>query len=159
MSSNLVTITWTRDGARFTDNRYSRVHSWQFDGGFLVPASSSPDVVPVPYSDPANVDPEEAFIAALSSCHMLWFLSIAAKRGFVVDSYIDHAAGKLAQNETGQQVMTVVVLHPEVVFSSPNTPEPSEVDAIHHAAHESCFLANSVKTEIQIRGVWSVLRS
>src|SRR6188474_2242754 len=112
MSTYSALITWERNGAAFIDNRYSRRHRWSFDGGVEVPASSSPHVVPLPLSVAAAVDPEEAFVAALASCHMLWFLSIAAKRGFVVESYRDEAVGVMAKNAAGKLSMTVVTLRP-----------------------------------------------
>src|SRR5688572_26763269 len=108
MSEYTATVIWQRGDARFVDNRYSRAHEWRFDGGAIVPGSSSPHSVPVPLSDPRGVDPEEAFVASLSSCHMLWFLSIAAKRGFVVESYEDNAVGHLEKNESGRLAMTRV---------------------------------------------------
>lgn len=156
MSQHSTIVAWTRAGAVFTDNRYSRAHSWRFDGGVTVPASSSPHSVPGPYSDAANVDPEEAFVAALSSCHMLWFLSIAAKQQFVVDEYRDEAIGVMEKTPDGKTVMTRVTLSPHVVFSGACTPTDADVAAMHHAAHETCFLANSVKTEIVMRGTWSI---
>jgi len=155
MAKYSTTITWNREGAPFTDGRYSRAHAWRFDGGLTVPASSSPHVVPVPYSDPANVDPEEAFVAALSSCHMLWFLSLAAKRGFVVDEYRDEAEGTMGYNDAGRQVMTHVLLKPHVIFSKLQVPTDADVSALHHQAHEKCYIANSVKTVVDIQGQWS----
>src|SRR5262245_60924184 len=115
-------VEWSRGGARFTDNRYSRGHVWRFDGGVAVPASSSPHVVPLPLSVAAAVDPEEAFVASLSSCHMLWFLSIAAKRGFVVDDYRDEAVGVMEKNAEGRLAMTRVTLRPAVRFSGDRAP-------------------------------------
>src|SRR6188474_3388298 len=116
MAEHTATVAWSRFDAAFTDNRYSRAHRWMFDGGATIPASSSPHVVPVPMSDPMGVDPEEAFVASLSSCHMLWFLSIAAKRGYVVESYVDEAQGVMAKNGDGKLAMTAVVLRPQVSF-------------------------------------------
>ena len=113
MAEHTATVAWDRFDAAFTDNRYSRAHRWMFDGGATIPASSSPHVVPVPMSDPMGVDPEEAFVASLSSCHMLWFLSIAASRGFVVDHYEDNAVGTMARDEAGRLAMTRVVLRPD----------------------------------------------
>ncbi len=149
MSTYLVEIHWSRGAQKFTDNRYSRAHAWKFDGGVEVPASSSPLVVPLPMSDAAAVDPEEAFIASLSSCHMLWFLSLAAKQGYVVDSYEDAAAGVMAKNTGGKLAMTQVTLRPLVIFSGPKIPDPADLDSLHHAAHEECFIANSVLTEVR----------
>ena len=149
MAQHSSTIVWQRvDNAAFTDHRYSRRHSWHFDGGAVVPGSSSPHVVPRPYSDATAVDPEEAFVASLSSCHMLWFLDIAARAGWVVDSYRDEATGTLARNAEGQQAMTRVVLRPAVQFAPGKGPTVAEIHALHHQAHASCFIANSVKTEV-----------
>jgi organic hydroperoxide reductase OsmC/OhrA len=148
MAHYTATIDWSRNGQDFAGDRYSRRHLWEFDGGLTVPGSSSPHVVPVPKSDPAAVDPEEAFVASLSSCHMLWFLSIAAKRGFVVNSYRDEAEGEMAKNAEGRLAMTVVTLRPNVVFEG-KAPDSAEIDALHHEAHERCFIANSVKTDVR----------
>lgn len=149
MSTHTVTVEWTRQGAVFTDRRYSRAHRWTFDGGAVVLASSSPDVVRVPFSDPAGVDPEEAFVAALSSCHMLWFLDIAAQAGHVVESYVDHAAGRMARRADGKDWVAEVDLRPVVSFAA-NAPDAAALAALHHRAHESCFIANSVKTEVRV---------
>lgn len=142
-------IEWERRDAAFTDNRYSRAHAWRFDGGSEVPASSSPQAVPVPLSDPAAVDPEEAFVASLASCHMLWFLAIAAKRSFVIDSYRDEACGTLGRDADGRMAMTVVMLRPAVVFSGPKIPQWAAIVEMHHEAHEQCYIANSVRTEVR----------
>ncbi len=147
-------IIWRRDGADFSDNRYSRKHVWQFDGGLEVPASSSPHVVPAPMSDATAVDPEEAFVASLASCHMLWFLAIAAKRRFIVDSYVDNAAGILAKNSDGKLAMTVVTLRPNVKFSGERQPSQEDIQSLHHRAHEECFIASSVKTEVRCEPVY-----
>jgi len=157
MSTHTASIQWSRRAAKFSDNRYSRAHTWQFDGGLTIPASSSPHVVPMPCSDPAGVDPEEAFVAALSSCHMLWFLSIAAKHRFVVDAYGDQPAGFMGKNETGKEVIKRVTLAPHVVFTGDKVPTGADVQALHHEAHEECFLANSVKTAVVIEGTWEFL--
>lgn len=149
MAQHSSSILWQRDdNAAFTDHRYSRRHRWTFDGGAVVPGSSSPHVVPLPYSDAAAVDPEEAFVASLSSCHMLWFLDVAARAGWVVDSYRDEAVGTLARNADGQQAMTRVVLRPSVQFAHGKVPSDDELQSMHHRAHASCFIANSVKTEV-----------
>ena len=149
MSHHTATIAWQRDASQpFTDHRYSRRHSWQFDGGLQVPGSSSPHVVKLPYSDPAAVDPEEAFVASLSSCHMLWFLDLAARAGWVVDRYLDAAQGLMARNAQGRQAITQVTLRPAVQFSGSRQPTHEEVEQLHHHAHEACFIANSVKTEV-----------
>jgi organic hydroperoxide reductase OsmC/OhrA len=141
-------IVWQRNGAAFTDNRYSRKHVWQFDGGVEVPASSSPHVVPPPMSDALAVDPEEAFVASLASCHMLWFLSIAAKRGFVVDHYVDSAVGVMAKNNVGKLAMTLITLKPDAKFSGDKLPSHDDIIAMHHKAHEECFIASSVNSEV-----------
>src|SRR6059036_2081874 len=138
MSEYSVTIHWERGDQRFTDNRYSRRHSWSFDGGAQVAASSSPHVVPLPYSDAAAVDPEEAFVASLSSCHMLWFLSIAAKQRFCVDTYVDEAVGIMARNAADKFAMTRVTLRPTVTFVGDRVPSQAEIGAMHHEAHTEC---------------------
>ena len=141
-------IIWQRNDAIFSDNRYSRKHTWQFDGGIEVAASSSPQVVRVPLSDAAAVDPEEAFVASLASCHMLWFLDITARAGFIIDSYVDDAAGVLAKNGDGKLAMTIVTLKPHVIFSGEKRPSRDNIQQMHHKAHEECFIANSVKCEV-----------
>jgi organic hydroperoxide reductase OsmC/OhrA len=148
MSHYTAVIRWERNGANFLDNKYGRRHLWSFDGGATVAGSSSPHVVPEPFSDPRAVDPEEAFVASLSSCHMLWFLSLAAKKGFTVDRYRDAAEGVMAKNAEGKVAMTVVTLKPEATFDG-KAPTRAELDALHHEAHERCFIANSVKTEVR----------
>lgn len=157
MSDYVMTVEWERRGAAFVDKRYSRAHVWRFDGGVTVPASSSPHVVPVPYSEAANVDPEEAFVAALASCHMLVFLAIAAGRGFVVDTYTDRAVGVMDKNEAGRLAITRVTLHPHVMFVEPKRPSEEDVQAMHHEAHEGCFIANSVKTSVDAEPTWEVV--
>ena len=150
MSTHHASIVWTRaEGAAFKDNRYSRAHRWEFDGGAVVPASSSPAVVPLPLSDPAGVDPEEAFVASLSSCHMLWVLFFAAKGGFVVDSYRDAAEGHKEKTADGSQWMARVVLRPEIRFSGA-APDAATLAAMHDKAHHACFIANSVKTVVTV---------
>src|SRR5687768_11925881 len=142
MGKYTAVIIWERQGATFTDNRYSRSHAWRFDGGIEVPASSSPHVVPLPQSVAAAVDPEEAFVASLSSCHMLWFLSQAAKRGYRVDRYVDDAVGILGRNPEGKLAMLRVTLRPSVTFSGPSLPGQADIDALHHDAHANCFIAS-----------------
>ena len=152
MSSFGAEIVWTRSESEiFTDRRYSRGHVWRFDGGVEVPASSSPHIVPLPYSVEANVDPEEAFVAALSSCHMLFFLHFASDSGVVVDSYSDQAVGEMA-TINGKTMIPKVTLKPNVTYSG-TAPDADLVADLHHRAHEACFLANSVKTEITIEPV------
>jgi len=154
MAAYTAEISWQRGTQDFLGNRYSRKHSLRFDGGVEIPGSSSPHVVPLPMSDAHAVDPEEMFVASLSSCHLLWFLSIAAKRKFCVDSYVDAATGVMAKNAAGKMVMTVVTLRPAVQFSGAQ-PTKTQLDELHHEAHEECFIANSVKTEVRCEPVYS----
>ncbi len=155
MEEYKVTVHWERGEQRFTDNRYSRGHVWMFDGGTQVPASSSPHVVPLPYSNANAVDPEEAFVASLSSCHMLWFLSIAAKHGFCVDDYGDDAIGVMEKDASGRLAMTRVTLRPKVIFSGSRLPAETEIQSLHEKAHEECFIANSVKTDVRCEPVFA----
>ena len=149
MSEYTAEIRWERDPAQdFLANTYSRKHRLRFDGGIDVPGSSAPSSVPLPMSDAQAVDPEEAFVASLSSCHMLWFLAIACKRKFVVDRYADAAVGVMARNENGKFAMTRVTLRPEVTFAGERQPSRDELDQLHHKAHEECYIANSVRTEV-----------
>lgn len=146
-----ATIEWKRPiEETFTDQRYSRAHVWLFDGGLQVPASSSPHVVPTPFSRPESVDPEEAFVASLSSCHMLFYLSVAAQRGFVIDLYRDKAEGTLEKDASGRLAMTHVVLNPQVRYAGV-APDRATEEAMHHESHELCFIANSVKTIVETR--------
>lgn len=149
MSEHICRIVWQRhEGEAFLDGRYRRAHEWIFDGGMRVAASASPDIVPPPYAEPANVDPEEAYVAALASCHMLIFLHLAAERGWVVDSYADEPRGVLA-GAPGEQWMATVHLDPTVGFRGPS-PAPAEIRALHEEAHALCFLARSVRSDIRI---------
>lgn len=148
-------VIWTRGEQDFLGKRYSRLHLWRFDGGVEVTASSSPHVVPLPMSDASAVDPEEAFIASLSSCHMLTFLAIAAKHKFCVDHYRDKAVGVMEKNSQGKWFVSLVTLKPEIVFSGEALPTQQEINAMHHDAHEECFIANSVKTEIHCEPVYN----
>jgi len=156
MSTYSAQTLWTRGDAsreEFVANRYSRRHVLRFDGGIDVPGSSSPSVVRPPFSDANAVDPEEAFVSSLSSCHMLWFLSLAAGRGFCVDRYADAASGVMAKNDAGRLAMTVVTLHPQIEFSGERLPSRADIEHLHHEAHEACFIANSVKTEVRCEPV------
>ena len=154
MAQYVAEILWLRGEQNFLDNRYSRRHLLRFDGGVEVPGSSSPHVVPVPMSDAAAVDPEEAFVASLSSCHMLFFLSIAAKRRFCVDRYFDAATGVMEKNADGKMAVSVVTLHPETTFSGEQLPTREQIERMHHEAHEACFIANSVKSEVRCEPVF-----
>ena len=149
MSRYTAVVAWQRDGAAFTDNRYSRGHRWSFDGGVEVAASASPHVVPLPLSVEAAVDPEEAFVAAVSSCHMLWFLSLAAGQGFVVESYRDEAEGLMERVGRGKMAITVVTLRPRISFAGDRGPSAEQLAALHGEAHEKCFIANSIKSEVR----------
>jgi organic hydroperoxide reductase OsmC/OhrA len=149
MVTHTAEVIWMRAEQSFTDNRYSRKHTLRFDGGIEVAGSASPHVVPLPFSVADAVDPEEAFLCSLSSCHMLWFLSIAAKRGFVIDSYHDTAEGVMGGNSDGKLMMTIVTLRPKVHFSGEKLATAADIADLHHNAHEHCFIANSVKTEIR----------
>ena len=153
MSTYTAEIHWQRDGQPFTDRRYRRHHRWRFDGGLDLPASSSPQVVPLPMSDAAAVDPEEAFVASLSSCHLLWFLDFASRAGWVVDDYTDAASGVLAKDADGRLAMTRVTLRPAVRFGGERRPDAAEIARLHHATHEACFIANSVRTDVRCEPV------
>ncbi len=157
MSLYSAETLWERKDANFLDNRYSRRHVLRFDGGLEVPGSSSPTVVPLPMSDASALDPEEAFVSSLSSCHMLWFLTMAVKRKFCVDRYFDAATGVMEKNAEGKVAMTVVTLHPEVTFSGEKLPTRAELDKMHHDAHEACFIASSVKTDVRCEPVYGDL--
>lgn len=156
MHAYTAQLVWSRGDQPFVDNQYSRRYLMSFDGGMSVPGSSSPHVVRVPMSDPAVLDPEEAFVASLSGCHMLWFLSIAAERGFRVDTYADHAEGQMRHNAHNRLAMTLVRLRPIVMFSGPAIPTHEEFANMHEMAHEECFLANSVTAEIRCEPVMHV---
>jgi len=153
MAEHRAIIDWRANGAPFTDNRYSRGHRWLFDEGLEVPASSSPHVVPLPMSVAAAVDPEEAFVASLASCHMLWFLSVAVKHGYRVESYRDTAVGVMGKAADGRLAVTEVTLRPHVEFTGSRMPDPATLHAMHEEAHDSCFIAASVKTQLRCEPV------
>ncbi|WP_445666062.1 OsmC family protein [Fodinibius sp. AD559] len=155
MGKHIATVSWSRDGQPFTDNQYKRVHQWEFNNGQTIRASASPDIVPAPLSDPSAVDPEEAFVAALSSCHMLWFLSIAAKAGFVVEQYVDKATGILSEDEHDKKAITQVTLYPHVTYKNGTAPSIEEDQNIHELADEKCFISNSIKTNVEIKSSMS----
>jgi organic hydroperoxide reductase OsmC/OhrA len=150
MSEHRATVRWQRSGPDFLKGKYSREHVWSFDGGATVAASSSPGAVPVPWSNPACVDPEEAFVAAISSCHMLTFLWLASKQGFEIDRYEDDAVGMMTKNEQGIPWVSAVTLHPKIVYGENRQPTSAENERLHHLAHEQCFIANSVKTKVTV---------
>jgi organic hydroperoxide reductase OsmC/OhrA len=151
MSEHKATITWKRASPDFLRGKYSREHTWTFDGGATMPASASPNVVPVPYSNPAFVDPEEAFVASISSCHMLTYLYLASQQGFQVDSYHDEAVGVMTKNDRGVPWVSSATLHPRIAYSGGKLPTAADEDRLHHAAHEQCFIANSIKTEVKVQ--------
>ena len=143
-----ATVAWDRNGAAFTDRRYSRAHRWEFDDGVEVPASASPHSVPLPLSVAEAVDPEEAFVASVASCHMLWFLAIAARHGYVVDSYRDAASATMGPDADGRMAILDVYLHPAVRFGDGREVPADRLAELHHAAHAECFIANSVRSAI-----------
>jgi organic hydroperoxide reductase OsmC/OhrA len=149
MSSHRATVVWKREGD-FTRKKYDRRHVWRFDGGIEVPASASPHVVPFPFSAEQAVDPEEAFVAAISSCHMLTFLFLAANDGFVAEAYEDEAEGQLKADEEGQKWIETVTLRPRIVWASDRGPNDQQLAALHHRAHRECFIARSVRTTISV---------
>jgi organic hydroperoxide reductase OsmC/OhrA len=148
MSEHKAMIKWSLSGD-FLKGSYSREHTWTFDGGVTVPASPAPTSVKPPYSNASNVDPEEAFVAAISSCHMLTFLWVASRKGFHITSYEDQAVGVMTKNERGVPWVSAVTLHPRVVYSG-NHPTQDVEEQLHHQAHEDCYIANSVKTQITV---------
>ena len=150
MSAHTATIRWTNPGPDFLRGKDSREHTWTFDGGATVAASPTPGVVPAPWSNPACVDPEEAFVASVASCHMLTFLWLAGRAGFVVESYEDIAAGTMSKNERGVPWVSAITLRPRIVWGGEKTPTPEELAKLHHAAHEQCFIACSIKTEVTV---------
>lgn len=150
MSNYTATIRWSRTGGGdFSRGQYSRAHEWTFDGGLRVPASASPHIVPAPWSNPQGVDPEEAFVASLSSCHMLFFVDFARRAGLVVDEYVDEAEGVMEKGTDGKMAMARVTLRPRVTWSG-SVPGDSMVKDLHHRAHEACFIANSVTTLVTV---------
>lgn len=155
MVEHAAEVIWVRNDDNFLDKKYSRKHVLRFDGGTQIEASSSPHVVPVPLSDATAVDPEELFISALSSCHMLWFLTVSAKKGFCVDRYVDKAIGVMGENSDGDWAVVRVTLRPEVSFSGEKLPSQVEINDLHHEAHEECFIAASVKTDVVCEPVHS----
>jgi organic hydroperoxide reductase OsmC/OhrA len=150
MSTYTATIRWTRDPSTdFAKGQYSRAHTWEFDGGLTVPASPSPHIVPAPWNDPKGVDPEEAFVASLSSCHMLFFVDFARRAGFVIDAYVDEAEGVLEKRADGKMAMTRATLRPRLSWAG-NPPGQASIADLHHRAHQACFIANSVTTEVTV---------
>lgn len=154
MHSYTAKVSWKSDSPEtFTKNRYTRGHTWEFDGGVTVPASSSPHAVRVPFSIEEAVDPEEALVAATASCHMLTFLWVAAKEGFVIDAYEDAAVGELTTGEDGKQWISKITLDPQIEWSGETQPTTQEIAEMHHAAHDGCYIANSIKSAIVVKDV------
>jgi len=150
MNTYIATVRWSRTGeGDFTKGQYSRAHEWAFDGGHVMKASASPHIVPAPWSDPEGVDPEEAFVASLSSCHMLFFIDFARHGGFVMDEYVDEAEGVLEKRPDGKMAMTRVTLHPRITWAG-SPPDEAAIADLHHRAHEACFIANSVMSEVTV---------
>ena len=149
MSTYEATVAWQiKEGESFETRKYSRGHRWTFDGGADVPASASPAVVGTTYSDPAGVDPEEALVAALASCHMLFFLDLASRSGINVTSYVDHAVGHVGKRDDGVVAMLSATMRPKITYASPT--DPLKVTALHHKAHELCYIANSVNFPVTV---------
>lgn len=148
MSEHKATIQWRRTSPDFINGKYSREHIWTFDGGATIAASPSPAIVPTPYSNPAFVDPEEAFVASIASCHMLTYLYLASKQSYQVDSYEDRAVGVMVKNDAGVPWVGSVTLQPKIVYSGGKLPAPADETHLHHLAHEQCFIANSIKTQV-----------
>jgi organic hydroperoxide reductase OsmC/OhrA len=148
LGKHVAVVEWNCDGD-FAAGKYSRAHRWYFDGGAEVNASSSPSVVPLPFADPAGVDPEEALVASVSACHMLWFLHQAKDAGFIVSSYRDEAEATLGKDERGELAIMKIALRPDIAFIG-REPEPAALERLHHEAHEKCFIANSLRSEIVV---------
>jgi organic hydroperoxide reductase OsmC/OhrA len=153
MSEHKATIIWNRTNPEFLAGKYSRQHTWTFDGGITIPASASPAVVAPPWSNPAYVDPEEAFVASVSSCHMLTFLFLASQQGFLVDSYHDEAIGMMSRNERGAPWVSLIRLRPQITYSGDKRPTPTDEQHLHHLAHDQCFIANSIDSKIEVEGI------
>ncbi len=155
MSEHAAGVSWTRGDAVFTDLKYPRRHTISFDGGVVIPGSSAPQSVRPPLSDPTAVDPEEALMGALASCHMLWFLALAAKQGLVVDRYEGDAVGTMGPNDAGRVAILHAALRPAVTFSGERAPSEDEFASLHHEAHERCNIANSVRFPVTVAGTFA----
>jgi organic hydroperoxide reductase OsmC/OhrA len=145
-------VRWQRNGAKFTDNKYSRGHEWVFDEGVVIPASSAPSSVPLPMSRADAVDPEEALVAATSSCHMLFFLAFATKGGFIIDSYTDNAVGVMTRNEAGKLYISAITLNPAITWSGEKLPTEADIAHMHKRSHDECYIAHSIKATVTIAG-------
>lgn len=152
MAVYTATVSWTRGDQVFTDRKYSRAHEIRFDGGTVVPGSSSPHVVKLPLSREDAVDPEEMLVASLSMCHMLFFLDFASRAGFVLDTYTDAAEGAFGKDERGRFAITKVTLKPQLAWSGDKQPGAGDIAELHHKSHEACFIANSFRGEVVVEG-------
>ena len=150
MSKHTAIIRWKNNGPDFLSRRYSREHTLHFDGGAVVPGSPSPQIVPAPWSNAGSVDPEETFVASLASCHMLWFLHVACDAGFLTESYEDEAEGVMTKNERGVLWISQITLRPRIIWGGTKQPTADEIARLHHLAHEQCFIANSIKTDVKV---------
>jgi organic hydroperoxide reductase OsmC/OhrA len=151
MSEHRATVRWEQSGGSFAKRQYSRAHQWSFDGGVTVPAAASVAAVPAQFTDPSAVDPEEAYVAAIASCHLLSFLPLAALGGFEVLRYEDDAVGKMTKNERGKMWVSEVELRPRITYADGKAPSSEEEAELHHRAHDDCYIASSVRTEIRVR--------
>lgn len=151
MSEHRATVRWEQSGGPFAKRQYSRAHSWAFDGGVTVPAAASPHAVPAQFTDPSAVDPEEAFVASIASCHLLSFLPLAALAGFEVLRYEDEAVGRMTKNERGKYWVSEVELHPHITWAAGRAPDAAHEAALHHQAHDDCYIANSVRTVVTVK--------
>jgi organic hydroperoxide reductase OsmC/OhrA len=151
MSEHRATVRWEQSGGPFAKRQYSRAHSWSFDGGVTVPAAASPSAVPAQFTDASAVDPEEAYVAAIASCHLLSFLPLAALAGFEVLRYDDEAVGRMTKNEAGKFWVSEVELHPRITWAEGKAPSAQQLAELHHRAHDDCYIASSVRTEIRVR--------
>ncbi len=151
MSEHKAWISWSlRPGDDFLAGKYSREHTWKFDGGLVIPASPALVNVPLPWSNAGNVDPEEAYVASISSCHMLTFIWLASKAGYLAESYEDEAVGTMSRNEQGRLWVSEVVLSIRVAYAATHTASAEIEDRLHHEAHEQCFIANSIRTAVKV---------
>jgi organic hydroperoxide reductase OsmC/OhrA len=151
MSEHKATIQWQWTGPDFLKGKYSREHTWTFGGGITVEASAALSNVPAPWADPKKVNPEEALVAALSSCHMLTYVYLAYKAGFQLDSYVDEAVGVMATDENGRPWVESITLNPRIAYTGQKLPSAADEEKLHHQAHEECIVANSLRTRVIVR--------
>ncbi len=154
MADHTARVRWEiSDGEDFRANRYSRAHNWSFDGGLSVPGSAAPGYLPAELIDESAVDPEEALLASAASCHMLYFLAYAAKAGFTIASYEDNPEGKVEKNDAGDPWVSAIVMRPNAVFTGDKLPSGEEIEQLHHRAHKSCIIANSLTSAMTIEPI------